>query len=133
MRTRTIIFVFGLAVCVMGGCAPAGFRFPRWNDTAKLQPVNPPLPSISPPSIETTPSPALLALIREQDIQDENLFAPVALPASDSQSQPAKNPEPTEHLVAQTKVQDEPPNILQKAPGPRADDTLLDLLQKDLD
>ncbi len=35
--------------------------------------------------------------------------------------------------MAQPKVRDEPPNILQKAPGPRADDTLLDLLQKDLD
>ena len=35
--------------------------------------------------------------------------------------------------MALTKAQEEAPNILQKAPGPRADDQLLDLLQKDLE
>src|SRR2546427_6592500 len=90
MRTRTIISVFGLAVCLVGVCAPAGFRLPYWKQTAKAEPINPPATFVS--ALEdATLNPALLALIREQDKQEENLFAPIDLTASDSSLHTSEN------------------------------------------
>jgi membrane-bound lytic murein transglycosylase D len=134
MRTRIIIFVFGLAVCAMGGCAPVTSRFPLWHDMARSQPTHSPTASFSAPPLETTLSPALLALIREQDKQEENLFDPISLPTNDLQEKtPETKPQRSENVVKQPAVSERPASASQKAPGPRADDQLLDLLQKDLD
>ena len=133
MRAQTIIFVFGLAVCAMGGCAPATSRSLISNSIAQPQPVNAPAASVSPPVIETALSPALIAFIRQQDQQEENLFAPVYLSTHDLRAKaPEMKPERAER-VAKPAVPDRSANALHKAPGPRADDRLLDALQKDLE
>ena len=134
MRTRTIIFVFGLTVCAMGGCAPVTSRFPLWHDMARSQPTNSPAASVSVPPVETILSPSLLALIREQDKQEENLFAPISLPTNDLQAKTTEiKPEQSESIIRQQAVPERSANAQQKTPGPRADDQLLDLLQKDLE
>ena len=115
MRTRTIIFVFGLAVCLIGGCAPAGFRFPHWNQTAKAPPINPPAAFVSAPENAISLNPALLALIREQDKQEENLFAPIALTANDSPLRTSENKtERPERVPKQKAVPSEASVTLQK-------------------
>src|ERR1700730_17120436 len=118
MRTRTIIFVFGLAVCAMGGCAPVTSRFPLWHDMARSQPTNSPTASFSVPPLETTLSPALLALIREQDKQEDNLFAPISLPTNDLQAKTTEiKPERSETVMRQPAVPERSANTLQKTPG----------------
>jgi len=134
MRTRTNIFVFGLAVCAMGGCAPVTSRFPLWHDMARSQPADSPAASDSVPPVETTLNPSLLALIREQDKQEENLFAPISLPTNDLQEKnSATTPQRSESVVKQTAVPNLVGGALPKTPKPRDDDQLLDLLQKDLE
>ncbi|HWX77071.1 MAG TPA: hypothetical protein VNY32_06320, partial [Candidatus Acidoferrales bacterium] len=84
----------------MGGCAPVTSRFPLWHDMARSQPTNSPTASFSVPPLETTLSPALLALIREQDKQEENLFDPISLPTNDLQEKtPETKPQPSESVV----------------------------------
>jgi len=118
----------------MGGCAPVTSRFPLWHDMARSQPTHSPTASFSAPPLETTLSPALLALIREQDKQEENLFDPISLPTNDLQEKtPETKPQRSENVVKQPAVSERPASASQKAPEPRADDQLLDLLQKDLD
>jgi soluble lytic murein transglycosylase-like protein len=133
MRTRTIISVFGLAVCLIGGCAPAGFRHPHWNETANAEPINPAGAFVSAPENAIRLNPALLALIREQDKQEENLFAPIALTASDSPLRTSEKKIERPEWVPQQTVQSDAPVTLQTSSGLHADDQLLDLLQKDLD
>src|SRR5215471_12770615 len=134
MRTRTNIFVFGLAVCAMGGCAPVTSRFPLWHDMARSQPADSPAASDSVPPVETTLNSSLLALIREQDKQEEHLFAPISLPTNDLQEKnSATTPQRSESVVKQTAVPNLVGGALPKTPAPRPDDQLLDLLQKDLE
>jgi LysM repeat protein len=134
MGARAIIFVFGLAQCLIGACAPTGFRFSGWKDTAKLQPSNPAAGFLSAPENPITLNPGLLALIREQDKQEENLFASIALPARDSEIRASeKKPERPEPAVRHATTQPETTTPSQKTLLARADDQLLELLQKDLD
>src|SRR2546427_5152155 len=132
MRTRTIISVFGLAVCLVGVCAPAGFRLPYWKQTANPEPINPPATFVSAQE-DATLNPAVLALIREQDKQEENLFTPIALTASDSPLRTSEKKIERPEWVQQQTVQSDAPVTLQTSSGLHADDQLLDLLQKDLD
>ncbi len=83
-------------------------------------------------SSPATLTPALLALIRQQDTVDENLFEPISIPESELPLKTEKL-EPVENLGTKAgTTPGEALTALQRVPGPRADDRLLDLVEKDL-
>src|SRR5262249_40891380 len=97
------------------------------------QPTSP-SPSASLPPIETTLNPALLALIRQQDKQDENLFAPITLPPSSLEAKTSETkPERLGPLPKQTTAVEQSSAPLPKQSETSSDDQLFNLLQKDLD
>lgn len=127
MWSRTVIFVLSLAAIGTYGCAPVSFRsLPNRDQAKQATNVTPPMSAPAPAS------PALLALIRQQDIVDENLFAPILisqneLPLKAEKLEPVEDP-----ATKASKAPEEALTALQRVPGSHTDDRLLDLVEKDL-
>ena len=126
MGVRSGNFFFAIVLCLTSSCATL-FNSSDSQRAAKL--VS--LPAAPEPNAANLLSPELAALAWQQDKQEADLFAPFVLPPSALPTQLAVTkpgrPVPT------ARPADESPTALQKAPGPRADDRLLELLEKDLD
>lgn len=125
MWRPSVIFALSLAVVETYGCGAVNFRSSVATDVAKRAANPTPSPSLEPLSS------ALLVLIRQQDVVDENLFAPVSIPENLlllSHNEKREVVEIPTMKVAKT------PEIAapapQRAPAPRAGDSLLDLVEK---
>jgi membrane-bound lytic murein transglycosylase D len=127
MWPQAVIFALTLALSGTYGCASLSFRSSINSDTAR-QSAN----LVSPPASPAPLSNALLALIRQQDIADENLFAPVLIPENLLPSKAEKTEMVQSPATKITKAQEETSTALQRVPAPPADDRLLDLVEKDL-
>jgi len=126
MWSRTVIFALSLALSGTYGCAQVSFRSLLASNAAK-QTTN----LTPPPALQAPLSSALLALIRQQDIADETLFAPVSIPENVLLSQNEKRENVESPTTKVAKAQKETP-APQRPSAPRADLRLLDLVEKDL-
>ena len=127
MRAHAVIFGLSLAVSGTYGCVSVNLRASVKNDAAKPAPL-----AIAPQLSPAPLSSALLALIRQQDLADENLFAPIVFPENALPSKTEKLEVMESPATKVSKAPGETLTALQRAPGPRADDRLLDLVEKDL-
>ncbi len=127
MWPRKVIYVAALAIVGTYGCAPATSRSFLTRDAAK-QSINSVLRASSPEPI----SPALLALIRQQDIVDENLFAPVSIPPATLPPQPSVITLAESARPKTGKVSEQASLTLPRPVTPLPDDRLFDLVEKDL-
>jgi transglycosylase-like protein with SLT domain/LysM domain-containing protein len=127
MWPRAVIFALSLALSGTYGCAQISFRSSLTSDAAE-QTTN----LTSPPASEAPVSAALLALIRQQDLADENLFAPIVFPETVLPSKTEKLGVVGSPATKVSKAPEETLTALQRVPGPPADDRLLDLVEKDL-
>jgi len=132
MRAFTVKFALALAVCGNFGCASRTSLPFRFAGTATQQPVR-----LSPFSV-TSVSPSLTStpdsLAPEAGLPAENSIASSLSPGeSAARGEVKKKPDkPVEHPKP-VKLSEPAPTTLQKVNGPRADDRLLDLVEKDLD
>jgi len=130
MRAFTVKFALALAVCGSFGCASRTFVPFRFAETATQQPVK-----LSPDS-RTADSPTLTStsdiLAPEAELPAATSLASLLSPGESATSGEAEKK--TDKQVAPAKPAKIPkPATLQKVHGPRADDRLLDLVEKDLD
>ena len=115
-------------------CALASF--PAWFLSGCASAVRPSPPT--PQQAESVEKPltsldmALLRSLLERDDEEHVFFTPFPSTAHESREEkkPAEKKEIPEKVA---KAPEDPPTALQEAPGPKADDQLLGLLQKDLD
>lgn len=123
------IFVFLLPpASFLVGCISPVLHLSHWTQLAsppdnKNQPRTPAEKARPEPAID----PALLALLQQSDAEERDLYTP------ESFKEEEKTQTKKEVQEKSTKTQQEPPTVLQEAPGPTADDQLLDLWQRDLD
>ncbi len=134
MSTRSGIVLLGLAVSVTYGCAPNFFQIDAHLDPvvrmAPYQPQDFPVVKTSMPAPFADP-PALVRLeenVTEYSLESRSLPAK-ALSAKTLDKKPAR----PEIRDKQDSVPEQTPATLLEAPGPRADDRLLNLVEKDLD
>ena len=127
MWPRAVIFALSLALIGTYGCAQISFHSLLASNAAE-QTTN-----LTPPPASQAPlSAALLALIRQQDFADENLFAPIVFPENVLPSKTEMLEVVVSPATKVSKAPEETLTALQRAPGPPADDRLLDLVEKDL-
>ena len=134
MWTRTQILVLSLAAGLSHGCAPLRTVLGRTSQTTQSSAQDRYFEaSVPQPLFRLEDHPSLVALAHQIDDQEENLLAPVSVTANPPISkEPDKKPDKAEARVRPAAPHSEP-TILQNIPGPRADDRLLELLQKDID
>jgi hypothetical protein len=82
--------------------------------------------------ITAAPDVAEIRSLPEQKVRDKGLVVPDPLAQAEKKTT-EKSPEKKESAEKPAPKAEEPPTTLQEAPGPKADDRLLDLWQKDLD
>jgi Transglycosylase SLT domain/LysM domain len=126
MRAHAVIFGLSLAISGTYGCSSVNFRASVKNDAAKPAPLAL-APQLSPEPLSS----ALVELIRQQDITDETLFAPVAMPEHVLLSQNEKREVVKSPTAKGTKAQEKTP-AAGRAQAPRSDHRLLALVEKDL-
>jgi len=132
MGAPAVIFVLALVVSGASGCASLSFLPFRFEEAATQQPVR-----LSPLSVASV----LPALTSTPDILAPEAALPVenslASPLSPGESTPPgeaeKKPDKQVAPVKPAKIPEPAPATLQKVRGPRADDRLLALVEKDLD
>lgn len=124
MFSSAVIFLLGIFLSLTTGCAPARFQ------AAPVAPVAQPLPPAPPPPFSLSLEFAALAEI--QDEQDHEFAHGYVWPRGRFAA-PAKREREAEKPVQIAKPIDTSPTALQRVQGPRADNRLLDLLEKDLD
>ena len=139
MTARTVITLLFLVLCGALGCTPVTVPSPA--NQAILAPMLPgpvvsdvPAPIAFSPTESTVIENLLLTLPHPPEIREETLALPVSKVIVET---------PKKAVARSVKIDDTPklavalgPDdsaALQKAPGPRADNRLLDLLEKDLD
>jgi membrane-bound lytic murein transglycosylase D len=135
MRTRAAIFLSALGASVVSGCVPAGLQFSLFKETPTPQPVFP-TPASATSLQQSVLTPAILALTRSQDRQEENVFAPIVIPAPTEFELQVVTADPKpERTESAPKVIAErtQSTVSQRLTAQISDDPLLDLLQKDLD
>src|SRR5919108_1804507 len=134
MRTRRITSVLLLSLYGTYGCGPTLKPSPRSSQTPQ------PFQQNEAANIAATQTAALpvvegplLRLVKKQDEPDENLFAAISERAIELALRAPQI------KTAKAEVQEKPPKphemfpaVLQKVPGPSADDRLLELLEEDL-
>lgn len=133
MRARTVIFVLSLAVCGTFGCARI-VTLPEENQKSKIESMSSQRSRASGSDSRNVPRPDASeeSLHEKQEIQESDLAtAPAPLPPTKTKT--VKSPTTYQPKSKPIPPRDETPTALQKAQGPRADDRLLDLLEKDLD
>jgi membrane-bound lytic murein transglycosylase D len=126
MWRRSVILALSLAVSGTYGCATVNVRSSVATTTAE-QAANP-TASVSPEPLPST----LLALMWEQDIADETLFAPVSIPEHLLLAQKEKSEVVELPAKKVPKAQVQTPAAPQRPPAPSADRRLLDLVERDL-
>jgi len=135
MRPRTVIFVLSLAVCGTFGCArlvvlPKQQQRPTGESLLPEQSKVPSRDSENPSLL----NPSLQASLDGQQIQEEDLAVPIKpAPAAATPTETVKSPVTDKPKSKPLSKRERTPTTLQKTPGPRADDRLLDLVEKDLD
>lgn len=117
----------------LSGCVSNILSLSQWIQPAgganeKKQPDTSPDQPGSKPVIDL----ALLNFLREKDEEERELLALDSSEEADKKDT-EKIQEKKEVQEKRPKTREEPPTALQEAPGPPADDQLLDLWQKDLD
>ena len=125
MWRRSVILALGLAVGGTYGCATVDFGSSVARNTAQ-QATN----TTASASPEPLPS-ALLQLMRQQDITDETLFAPIPIPEHVPVSQNEKRDAAESPAKKIAKAQESTP-AAQRPPVSSADHRLLDLVERDL-
>lgn len=123
MFFRAAIFLPGIFLSLVTGCAPARFQAPRPAPVVQLLPATP-----APPPFALTAE--FQALAEVQDEQDNEVANDFVWPAGMFAAAVKKEPEKP---VQVARPIDDSPTALQRVSGPLADDRLLDLLEKDLD
>jgi peptidoglycan lytic transglycosylase D len=132
MRAPTVIFALALAVCGSFGCASQSFLPFRFGETATQRPLR--VSYFAPSAAPLTPTPAGNAVGFERGLPAGNN---IAAPLSTEETTPLREvenlPDTKATLPKAAKTPEPAATSLQKVDGPRADDQLLDLLEKDLD
>jgi LysM repeat protein len=140
MTAQSVITMLILASCGAFGCVPANYSSPAeqamiTRELPKAAATENPTPDPykpSEPQALDTPLPALAE--ENNSIKEETLAPAVAKTAIETTKQaPARSAkiDDAPKLAVVPSAQDS--TVLQKAPGPRADNRLLDLLEKDID
>ena len=106
---------------ILSGCANA---IPLFNPM-----MQPPAPSEEKP--RNSPDMASLRSLLDQYAEEKELF--ILFPATRVEKEETQAEEKSGLAEAATKVPEEPPTALQETPGPKADDQLLGLWEKDID
>lgn len=104
MRAAAVIFGLSLAVSGIFGCSSMNLHAPLKSEGAEPAPL-----ALAPQPSPKPLSSALLELIRQQDITDETLFAPVVLPENASLSQNDKREALQRPTTKATKAQPKKP------------------------
>ncbi len=141
MNPRSVIFLPILAFCGAFGCAPAmlplhSSQFIVARELPNPEIKNTPAAVLNEEVEEPFSNTALLAFFDQEDILEETLMPPLPGKTSDSNKKnPAKTKKPNEVQKKAPSAISDPDDsaALQKAPGPRADNRLLDLLEQDID
>ncbi len=127
MQPRIVIYGLSLAIIGIYGCAPATSRALLDRDAARQSLASASLSNFSAPL-----SPAILALMREQDIIEEDLFAPVSIPSDLLASQSRASAMAENSVTKVNKVPEQQGSMALPRPAPPRDDRLLDLVEKEL-
>jgi membrane-bound lytic murein transglycosylase D len=112
--------LFFLAAPLLSACSPIKLS------STRAETPDPPKDRAKP-----TFDPALISLLRGRDAEEREYFYIVALLEEEKAEKRARDKKRAQEAAA--KQAEEPPTALQEAPGPAADDTLVDLLQKEFD
>jgi membrane-bound lytic murein transglycosylase D len=132
MGAPAVLFALALAVCGTFGCASQSLLPFRLGATATQRPAQ--LSLFTFPAAPLTPTPAADALVLEQELPTEtNFSAPLLSEETAPLGEVDKNPDKQVTPSKPAKTPEPAATTLQKVRGPRADDRLLDLLEKDLD
>ena len=138
MNAQTVITLLFLIFCGAFGCAPRmlptlvqrASSIVELPDTAAKGNSAPVPQELSAPAPMSTPVPAVSdRIVIEEDIVTVTLPKTIEAPKKTS----AKATRGTDSLKIAPALRADDPGALQKTPGPRADDRLLNLLEKDLD
>jgi membrane-bound lytic murein transglycosylase D len=131
--SRNIKFLFWLATSLTYGCVPSFHEITPQVDPALSMARTQPMASPEIKAIATAPHIESLALLHsEEDKTSVSDLSPTPSNGATSKAPEKKLPRP-QNRERQVKVQEETSTSLQGAPGPRADDRLLNLVEKDLD
>jgi len=133
MRSRAVIFALGLALNGTYGCASLTFRPFRFGETTALRPGRSPAAFFFSAPVSSAPPAVPAILTFESELRPAIGVAPP--PGFNETAPPAEEKQPKQQEKRPTAVslQYPPPTTLQSVRGPRADDELLDLVEKDLD
>ena len=132
MPALTVKFALALVVCGTFGCASQSSLPFRFAATGSQRPAQVSLFTHTP--APPTPTLAADALVLERNLPAENnLAAPLSNEATVFPTEAEKIPDKPVAPPKPAKVPEPAPTTLQTARGPRADDRLLDLVEKDLD
>lgn len=132
MRALTVKFALALAVCGSFGCASQSFLPFRFGETATQRPVR--VSFFALPAASPSRTSAVDALFFERQLPAENSpAAPLSAEETVPIGEVEKEPDKQASLPKAAKIPEPAATTLQKVRGPRADDRLLDLLEKDLD
>src|ERR671918_1500933 len=131
MWTRAIIFALGLAICGTYGCAPVVISSPRnFHAPQQLQSSQSSETVLSQPPIEAPLEESIFAPVEEQQPESSPAvsLAVIEMPLETAEEK-SKGPEVREKPA---KTQNVSPSVSQRVSRARADDHLLELLEKDL-
>ena len=139
MTAQTVITLLLLVFCGAFGCAPTTVPL-RANQAIFARELPKPAADENPAPVSHKPSEpeALdtppLALAEQRDIEEETRPPPVSKTVIDTTKRtPAKPTKIDDAPKAAPVLSPDDSTALQKTPGPRADNRLLDLLEKDID
>jgi membrane-bound lytic murein transglycosylase D len=133
---RAGIALLAIILCGASGCAPAMLATPARLERFPREPLPAPVSVATAENTATAPEsgPLPYAFQAQAEITEENLTPMVArTPNALPKKIPAKLPRTDDIAKAAAPLSVEDPNSLLKAPGPRADNRLMTLLEKDLE
>ncbi len=141
MNPRSVIFLPILAFCGAFGCAPAMLPLHSSQFTIARELPNPEIKTTPPVVLQKEveaplPNSALLAYFDQEDIREETLSSSAPnKPFKSIKKSPPKAAKANEIPNKALSVISDPDDAaaLQKTPGPRADNRLLDLVEQDID
>jgi membrane-bound lytic murein transglycosylase D len=139
MTAQTVITVLMLAICGAFGCVPAMVPSPSIEanvahelpeQAVSENPAPFPHETSGPPVLDSMPQ----ALVEHQDIIEETLYTPVPATSIKTATRTPGKPANTDDTPKKALViSPDDAAALQKTPGPRADNRLLDLVEKDIE
>lgn len=135
MGRRTRLPILGLAVGLTSGCTPVAMPFLGGAVSLQSSHQIPRQEITAPQSGQRLElDPATLQLIRQQDAEDRNLFTSLAINLAELRKiEPASSPNKVDSREQPAKPREKARKPVAPVQWPHADDSLLDLVQKDLD